>query len=386
MIDQAVHARRPLGPAQTPVRDAERSVRKRVVALARGSGLPRGAIAQAVGVAGRTIGAWARSWRVRRLGRAPRGRPPSKLGPAVESEVREVLATHGRAVGLPALKGLFPCVPRSALRDLRDLVIRGTVAPCDELVWTTPGVVWSTDFTQPPVPIDGVFHHVLLVRDLASSCTLLALPCPGESAQTVAGSFTQLFARHGAPLVLKRDNGSPFIAAVVAELCSRTRLAHLRSPAYTPRYNGSIESTGGCLKARAAHIAACSGRPGCWSSDDIEAARQCANALNRPWGVHGSTPDQRWESRPSIAQADRDRFLHAVERNRQAIVRAWQQPPNPPDPSPAPGQSPGPELPAEQRSSVDRAAIRRTLVESGYLTIRRPADMSTHSPSQNGRN
>ncbi|MCG3122633.1 MAG: hypothetical protein GIKADHBN_01025 [Phycisphaerales bacterium] len=37
---------------------------------------------------------------------------------------------------------------------------------------------------------------------------------------------------------------------VVADVLVKSVVTHLRSPVSTPRYNGSVESTGGCLKAR----------------------------------------------------------------------------------------------------------------------------------------
>jgi transposase InsO family protein len=229
-----------------------------------------------------------------------------------------------------------------------------------------------------PCLIDGTFPSLLLVRDLASRVTLLALPCRDQSAATVAASLALLFERHGPPLVVKSDNGSPFIARGVADVLTRGVVTHLRSPVYTPRYNGSVESTGGCLKARAAHIAGCSGggRCGCWSSDDIEAARLAANAFNRPWGVRGPTPDQRWDARPPITPDHRALFVQAVDRFRESIRRSWLGK----HLACNPGASVAPDhFPAGPRSSVDRAAIRSALVELGELTIGRPANTSTHS-------
>ncbi|MCG3125078.1 MAG: hypothetical protein GIKADHBN_03599 [Phycisphaerales bacterium] len=247
---------------------------------------------------------------------------------------------------------------------------------------------WRQPYWRNPCLIDGVFSRLLLVRDLASRVTLLALPCTDESAWAVAASLERLFILHGPPLVLKSDNGSPFTAEVVADVLAKGVVTHLRSPVYTPRYNGSVESTGGCLKARAAQIAGCSGQTGsgrwsCWSSDDIGAARLAfrgaANAFNRPlwgWGVGGPTPDQRWDARTPICQERRTLFMATVDRFRASIARSWLERHH----ARNPGAMHAPEhVPAVQRSNVDRAAIRSALVERGELTIGRPANTSTHS-------
>lgn len=389
-MNDARQAPRPLGPVQVARRDAEHAVRKRMVALARCAGAASRA-ARAVGVAARTVAGWARARALRRPGREAsgrRGRPRTRVLPGVELVVKQVLHAHGRAVGVPALKALFPAVPRSVLRDLRESFTRGREARFDRLTWTTAGAVWATDFTRPPCLIDGMHDRLLLVRDLASRCTLLALPCPRESAEVVERSLAGLFNLHGPPLVLKTDNGSPFIAACGGDWFTRAGVAHLRSPAYTPRYNGSVEAGGGAFKTRAAHLASCGmerrdGSAGWWSSDDIEAARRCGNTLNRPWGVRGPTPEQRWSARPVITPQRRDLFLATVHQRREAIARAWLERQLA---STARADGPGPALPAGRRSSVDRAAIRSALVELGELTIWRPPITSTHSSPQNGRN
>ena len=59
----------------------------------------------------------------------------------------------------------------------------------------------------------------------------------------------QLFRRYGAPLVLKRDNGSNLNHEAVNELLARWRVIPLNSPRHYPRYNGAIERAQRELKA-----------------------------------------------------------------------------------------------------------------------------------------
>ena len=336
-------------------------------------GQSRASVAQALHIAPQTLGAW-----MDRPDEAqPRGRPPLPLDPLVKETVAQTLDSHGRSIGLPALKQLFPSVPRSALHRFRDQWSAGhEQEPC-RLDWRTPGAVWSADFTQTPSPVDGTFQYVLVVRDVASRCTLLAAPCLAQAAEVVVFHLRQLFGLYAPPLVLKTDNGSPFIAAVTRALCSLHGVVNLLSPPLTPRYNGSIEATAGQLKTRAALIAM---QQTCdvWSSDILEAARLSANALNRPWGPSAPTPDQRWQERSTISVLERADFAALVGRKTTAITESTQRERR---------QIGLPEqLTAACAATVARTAIRQALVELGILFVRRPANMSAEFNADLSRN
>ena len=294
MIDTQQQLRRPLGARQDVRRRAEQTLRNRAVAMAASDRSQR-QVAGELKLAPQTLSDWKR-----RGERSPvRGRPPQPLDPVRQTEVIEVLESHGRALGVPTLKQLFKDVPRTTLRDLRDRwKDQHEVEPC-RLRWMIPGTVWSNDFTQPPEPIDGAFRHVLVVRDLPSHCTLMAAPCDRQCSDEVVLHLSHLFQLHGPPLLLKSDNGSPFIAEATLACCRLHRVVNLLSPPLTPRYNGSIEATGGQLKARAAQLLLCNACDR-WTSDILEASRLAANALNRPWGPSAPTPDERWRDRPPI--------------------------------------------------------------------------------------
>jgi len=362
IVDRHEQLQRPLGDAQLPRRQAEQAVRRSAAEMALGRS--RAAVAQTLHIAPRTLDAWMdRPHQAR-----PRGRPPRPLDPLLKETVAQTLDSHGRSIGLPALKQLFPSVPRSALHCFRDLWSAGhEQEPC-RLDWRTPGAVWSADFTQTPSPVDGAFPYVLVARDIASQCTLLAAPCLAQSAEVVVFHLRQLFGQYGPPLVLKTDNGSPFIAAATRALCSLHGVVNLLSPPLTPRYNGSIEATAGQLKARAALIAM---QQTCdvWSSDILEAARLSANALNRPWGPSAPTPDQRWQGRSPITVVRRADFAALVDRKTTDITESTQRERR---------QIGLPEqLTAACAATVARTAIRQALVELGILFVRRPASMST---------
>jgi hypothetical protein len=60
-------------------------------------------------------------------------------------------------------------------------------------------------------------------------------------AEQVVSDLTVLFQRYGAPLFLKRDNGSNLVNAPVDEVLAQHGVIPLTSPPYYPRYNGAIE-------------------------------------------------------------------------------------------------------------------------------------------------
>ena len=111
----------------------------------------------------------------------------------------------------------------------------------DELHWLRPGSVWAIDFAHPPHRIDNCFPAIASVRDLASRQQLLWLPVSNETADTTIDALLDLFDEHGAPLVLKCDNGPAFVAQATKEFLRDRSVVTLYSPPYAPWYNGAIE-------------------------------------------------------------------------------------------------------------------------------------------------
>jgi transposase InsO family protein len=232
-------------------------------------------------------------------------------------EVSERLEALGPTVGLPVLRGLFPQVARSQLRDLQT-EFRGHggddhAFDAQELEWTVAGTVWATDFTDPPCLIDGLYGHILAARDLASSMQLEALPAIHGDCATAAGILESLFCSEGAPLVLKSDNGGCFRGEPMQKLLVRWQVVPLLSPLYLPRYNASVEASNGSLKTRAHYEAVRHGRAGAWTCDDVETARVQANLTSRPWGSKGPTPQERWDQRVPITIEQRCELCRCVQ-------------------------------------------------------------------------
>jgi hypothetical protein len=72
--------------------------------------------------------------------------------------------------------------------------------------WLRPGLAWPMDATE----YDGDGQQVIPVQYLASRYRFQPLVLDRLDGCQIATHLESLFRKHGAPLFLKRDNGSPF--------------------------------------------------------------------------------------------------------------------------------------------------------------------------------
>lgn len=358
--------RRAGAAAQEAVRALEAEVRRTVLVTSRWArrlGVEPAELALRLGLSARTLSQWATDWRAGKLRPVERGRPAEALDRATREEALGLLEVLGPEVGLAVLRGFFPEAAREALADIlrryrRVCLRRGEVAT-STLRWKRPGTVWAMDYTEPEGgPVDGVYRWVLVARDLASGQMLAARPVEAPTARTTADVLRALFAGHGAPAVLKSDNGSHFTAEDVRSLLRQHDVLLLLSPPRTPRYNGAVEAGIGSLATRAHHIAARNGRPEEWTCDDVEGARRMANETARPHGHAGPTPEELWRARAPLAMLERERFRETYE-HRVTEARTELG---------LPDEGP---LGPRDRDRVDRLAIGRALVEHGLVEYRR---------------
>jgi transposase InsO family protein len=342
-------------------REQEQVVRRHVVDFSESlvdKGWNWNQTADLLGLVPRTLRDWRLNFKRNQLRAVALGRP---ILDATREE-RNIVIRHideaGPGISLAALRLKFTEMSRAELDDIlhryRRVWRKRNRRPLHVLHWTQPGAVWAIDFHGPRPLIDGLHPYLLAVRDLASGLVLLWLPADDPTADTVVRAMTELFTLHGAPLILKSDNGSAFIAAELRQLMKNFGVKNLYSPPRTPCYNGSIEATIGSLKTRTEAHAARHGHPGSWTWDDTAAARAEANAYPRPKGELGPSPTQLWDARLPITQQQRDHFAQEVEQRLQCIeaTHGW------------------PENDNDQRS-LDREAISQALVELGYLFITR---------------
>jgi transposase InsO family protein len=103
--------------------------------------------------------------------------------------------------------------------------------------WLKTGLAWSIDATEYG-PDDTL---IVPVQDLASRYRLPALTAVRLNGPAIAAHLQRLFKEFGAPLFLKRDNGSPFNHQLVDEMLARYGVLPLNNPPHFPRYNGAME-------------------------------------------------------------------------------------------------------------------------------------------------
>lgn len=261
--------------------------------------------------------------------------------------VDDVLRAFGPDVGVPTLRALVPWAARSALQRHLHLYRlahrRRRRARLHQLFWRRPGAVWAADLAEAP---GG--RPILAVRDLASRCTLAWTALASGTAGEVGRALRELFRRHGAPLVLKSDSGSCFVAARVRGLLSRFGVAHLRSPRSWPAYNGACEAGIGVLRALTETAAAGRRR---WTLEDLEDARARSNELVRRRGGASFRAAAEWERRRRIGVRERKRFRVALLRRMAQLRRE------------------DPPCHARARERLRRKSIERTLRGLRYLRI-----------------
>lgn len=351
--------------AQMTRRRLEREIKLGVIALVR---LCRWraraweAIESLLRVSADTTRGWLRRWRDDRLSAEPRGRPLSRSDVDTRNTVLAVLGLMGPSTPVTTLRELFPMMARRELEHLvarYRRVTRRRGVLLHQVSWRNDGGVWAMDFTEPPSPVDGTYRQILVVRDLGSSKLLLSLPTSDCTSETVCAALLALFREHGAPLVLKSDNGSGFIAAPTRALLAEHGVVALLSPPSTPRFNGACEAGIGGLKVRAHHEAARHGRPGEWTADDVETARHIANATSRPRGAAGPAPDELWNGRVVLLG----------EQARQALMERVEQCKTQERERVSDDDGSASRRPTD--AAVDRIAICRALVQLGYVQLRR---------------
>jgi hypothetical protein len=262
---------------------------------------------------------------------------------------------------IASLRRLCPGLARREVHELRSryrrrlrLIGRATA---QALTWHRPGAVWAMDYTEVPWRVDGAEKYVLSVRDLASGYQLLALVTERADARTTRQALALLFVEHGAPLVIKSDNGSHFVEAAVRALLDEHRVLHLRSPAGWPAYNGACESGIHWLKARALQFAVREGRAHV-SAGDLSAAQSLGNDRLRRVLDTERTPTQVWGVRHPITDCERHE-LSLVFARLELEARTSR------------GYHSATQLSDSQRAEVEREAISRALHERGLLSTRR---------------
>ena len=157
--------------------------------------------------------------------------------------------------GVPRLRRRMPDLPRNAaaayVHRAKVVLARRRRRNWRRLIWHVPGAVWAIDGTWMDRPVDGRSRRAMIVVELHSRDVLALQAVPGERASAVIALLRKLIEQRGAPLVLKADNGSAFIAASVARFCRRYGITLMHSPVRRPRWNGTCAVSGRWAKRNA---------------------------------------------------------------------------------------------------------------------------------------
>lgn len=309
-----------------------------------------------------TLRDWIVSWRDDRLVPEPLGRPAERGSADRRNEVLKWITGLGGEVSVRSLKEAFPDMGRAELRDLkrrwRKIARKRPERLLLRLDFTTPGTVWAMDFAQPERKVDGIFPYFFAVRDLASGKHLAAMPILHDDSKSARDVLQALFLWLPPPLVLKSDNAKAFKTDEMRDLLGANGILPLFSPPYYPQYNGACETGIGTIKTFAHHAAADRGYPGEFTANDFHTAVCRANALTRPRGHDGLTPDEAWNEARAVPDWLRNYFAerYAIqcrkELDRQELATLF-------------------DLEPAEKEAVDRAAIGRALMDCGFLCVKR---------------
>jgi putative transposase len=346
-------------------REAERRARRDAVEYVRFALLHGGtkkSAARELGIPMRTLSEWERREREKGLEARRRGRRPERSSREDRNRVIAAVNLLGPKVGVRTLRWFYPEMARSELEEIlrrsRKLYMRENKLLVHELSWREPGAVWAMDHSDSPQPIGGDRQVAFSVRDLASGAQLLWESAHGPTAPLTVEAMRRLLELHGAPLVVKSDNGSAFRSREMAALLERWGAKLLLSPPRTPRYNGACESGIRWLKERTEHLAARHGHAAAWEAEDMERAKELQNMLPKDASQGERPRGEVFEARRRITEKERSAFAIRVKteellaREERGIARdvvlSWRK-----------------------QSEINRTAIRRALVAHGILSIRR---------------
>ena len=265
--------------------------------------------------------------------------------------MRTVIGLAGAPVSIATLQVWCPQASRRAIARWLMWERRRRRRPLHVVHWRRAGRIWAIDLSQPTHVIDGTYRYIVHVRDLGSQYQLAAVPIVRATAAAVCAVLRGLVATADAPIVMKLDNGAPFVSATMQAWAAAVGTTLLYSPPRYPRYNGAIEASIGALTTRIHHAAVAAGHPHYWTCDDVEHARTQANAVRQP-DRRGSSLEL-WRRATRVTACERARF-HA---HHAAALHRYRTHPG---------------------RVQHRDAIVDTLQMLGYVSITRRADLVHH--------
>lgn len=312
-------------------------------------------------------------WQQRiRRGRAAIRTPAARDIPSLEkrssakaADIRTKIAglAHGRrrTRGAPALfQTVKTWLSRRAfqilVRNRRQEIAREREAACTRIEWSRPAAVWAMD------PGQLGPRHWNLVGDLASRFRFELVTATMLPAHTIANQLAALFARHGAPLVLKRDNGSNLAGGEVDELLDAYGVIALNSPPHYPAYNGAIEYAQRELKERLGRLTA----QGLELDEALTHAPTLLNATPRPCLNDRTAAEVFYPARDDFQQQftlTRRKEIHDLIQAEASCIRDRME-----------------TYGHHAQGAAWRRAVEQWLEGNGLMTVHQPKIVLPHSP------
>jgi hypothetical protein len=175
---------------------------------------------------------------------------PGKVGPLpldqVQAELDALVHRPKRTQGTgPAHERLKSVISRRAFQEVvqsqRRQCLRQQRQKLQRIQWHKPNVAWAIDATETHRDPLGRKLIEIVAQDLCSSFRFDPFQDFVITGHETAQYLDQIFAQHGPPLFLKRDNGGILNTPEVDQLLARYGVLPLNSPVAYPRYNGAIE-------------------------------------------------------------------------------------------------------------------------------------------------
>jgi len=288
-------------------------------------------MSDAVGLGYRTLLRWRSRVSAGKPALTPPG--PKKTGPLPLEEVRREIEAlrHGRrrTQGICALQVRYQSVlSRRSVSQMateerakRNLTRRQV---CKRVTWKEPNLAWAIDGTERGKDQQGERLHVHAVQDLCTKYRFAPLVAVESKGEAIALHLEKLFQKHGAPLFLKRDNGSSLNHAAVDRVLADNGVIPLNSPAYYPKYNGTVEK--GIREMKEA-LGECLPQAVTWQPEQIRpyilAVHHALNCRPRR-SLQGHTACETYQHQPRHRYSRRDRLatfgwirVHAKDRIQQ---------------------------------------------------------------------
>lgn len=93
-----------------------------------------------------------------------------------------------------------------------------------------------------PLPLTKSNNKYLLTIQCNLTKFLDAIPLPDATAKTIGAAFAKEYiTRYGAPRAILTDQGQNFMSTVIKQLCKLFKIKQIRTTAYRPQSNGSLE-------------------------------------------------------------------------------------------------------------------------------------------------